>query len=305
MDLNLKIMTGVILASTLLGLLFTACSIKKFAVRQVGDALASGTSVYETDPDVELIGDALPFSLKLVESLLEITPRNRGLLLTAARGFTLYSYAYVDFPGEQLIEEDYEKGRALRQRAKRLYMRAQTYGLRALDVVYPGIEVQLASAPDQAVQRVSKKHVDLLYWTGAALGLSISTDSSNAALLVRLAEVNALIGRAIELDAGWDQGSLYEFQLKLAAAKPGENDPVITQQYFQKALELSGGKRAGLYISYAEAVAIPSQNRELFEEMIAKTLQVDADAHEQYRLLNHLAHRRAHWLQSRIEDYFL
>ena len=34
--------------------LIPACSVKKFAVRQVGDALASGPSTFETDSDVDL-----------------------------------------------------------------------------------------------------------------------------------------------------------------------------------------------------------------------------------------------------------
>ena len=94
-------------------LLSAGCSIKKFAIRQVGDALASpGPSVYETDSDVELIGDALPFSLKLVESLLAETPNHRGLLLTASRGFLLYSLAYVDFPAEVALDEDFDRGKS-------------------------------------------------------------------------------------------------------------------------------------------------------------------------------------------------
>ncbi|MCK5622107.1 MAG: hypothetical protein KAJ11_07455, partial [Alphaproteobacteria bacterium] len=67
------------------------------AVDTLGDMLASGDSVFTEDDDIELIGEALPFSLKLVESLLAESPDHRGLLLAAARGYVLYSYAYVHF----------------------------------------------------------------------------------------------------------------------------------------------------------------------------------------------------------------
>lgn len=288
-----------------LALLGGSCSVKKFAVRQVGDALSSGTSVYETDPDVDLIGDALPFSLKLVESLLEVTPRNRGLLLTAARGFTLYSFAYVDAPGEILIEDDFAQGKALRERARRLYLRAFGYGMRALDAAYPGIAEEFARTPREAAGRVSAKRIELLYWAGAALGLAVATDPADAALLARLAEVRAMIDRAMELDESWDEGSLHEFRLKLELAKPGGGDPAVIERSFRRALELSGGQRAGLYVAYAEAAGIPAQDRELFEEMLAKALAIDADAHARYRLLNHIAQRRARWLQARVDDLFL
>lgn len=297
-------MVRVVLIASFLGLLLGACSIKKFAIRQVGNTLSSGTSVFETDPDVELVGGALPFSLKLVESLLEATPQHRGLLLTAARGFTLYSYAYVDTPGEILIEEDFERGKALRDRARQLYLRALDYSMRAFETAYPGISGQFGQAPEDAARRVSGKHIELLYWAGAALGLSIGTDPSDARMLVRLGEVDAMVARALELDESWDEGSLHEFRLKLESARPGGGESAVIERSFRRATELSGGKRAGVYVTYVEAAAIPAQNRQLFQEMLDKALAVDADAHEPYRLLNHLAHRRAHWLKSRVDDLF-
>ena len=296
--------TGILALALALGLLVPACSIKKFAVRQVGDALSSGTSVYETDPDVDLVGEALPFSLKLVESLLDVTPRHRGLLVTAAKGFALYALAYVDMPGEMLIDDDFEGGKALRERAKRLYLRSLVFSLRALETAYPGISEELRRAPREAAGRVAKKHVDLLYWAGAALGLSISTDPTDPSMVIRLAEVDALLDRAIALDESWDRGSLHEFRLRLESAKPGGPDASRAKRSFERALELSRGERAGLFVSYAEAHAIGAQDRELFEDLLAKALAVDADAHEQDRLLNHLAQRRARWLRSRIDDLF-
>lgn len=67
----------------------SGCSVKTYAINMVGNALASGDSVYETDDDIELVGQALPFGLKLTESLLAQSPQHKGLLLTASRGFVL------------------------------------------------------------------------------------------------------------------------------------------------------------------------------------------------------------------------
>jgi hypothetical protein len=44
------------------------------AVNKLGNALASGGSTFESDDDPDLVGQALPFSLKLMESL---EPRTR------------------------------------------------------------------------------------------------------------------------------------------------------------------------------------------------------------------------------------
>ena len=73
---------------------------------------------------------------------------------------------------------------------------------------------------------------------------------------------------------------------------------------FERALALSGGKRAGLYLTYAEVAAVPAQDRELFEDMLKKALAVDPEQYENYRLVNSLAHRRAQWLNARIDDLF-
>ena len=72
----------------ILALVLNAGCIRKFAINKLGDALATSGAVFASDDDPELIRDAAPFSLKLIESLLAETPNHTGLLLAAARGFT-------------------------------------------------------------------------------------------------------------------------------------------------------------------------------------------------------------------------
>jgi predicted anti-sigma-YlaC factor YlaD len=286
-----------------------SCSIRRYAVNKVGDALAEGPSVYETDEDAELVGEALPFGLKLVESLLVQSPNHRGLLLTACSGFVLYSYAYVDYRAEVTEEEDLERATRLRARARKLYLRALDYGFRGLELSYPGFRQQLFAQPRAAVQLVTnrrrRKDVDLLYWTAAALGLAISISRNDAAMLARLPEVEALLDRALELDETWREGALHAFRVQLAAASPGEPDYAAIQRHYERAVELSRGKDASLYLAYAETVAVPQQNRAEFDALIEKALAVDVDADPDRRLLNALAHRRAEWLRGRADDLIL
>ena len=63
-------------------LLFSSCSINRFATRIVADALtgSGGGSVFTTDDDPEFIADALPFALKTFESLLSSDPENINLV---------------------------------------------------------------------------------------------------------------------------------------------------------------------------------------------------------------------------------
>ena len=290
--------------------LTTGCSLKKYAINKVGDALAEGNSVYETDEDVTLVGEALPFGLKLTESLLQESPEHRGLLLTVTRGFVLYSYAYVDYEAEVAADEDLDRARALRLRARKLYLRAFGYGVRGLERSHPGFASLLASDPAAAARMISnkkKKHQDLplLYWTAAALGLSISVSRNDAAMLARLPEVEVLLDRALELDSDWDEGTLHEFKVVFAGAKPGRPDYAAIQRDYETALALSQGKRAGLYLAYAETVAVPRQDSKEFRALIKKALAVDPDENKEVRLVNLLAHRRARWLLERVDDLIL
>ncbi len=86
--------------------LIPGCSIKRMAVNKIGNALASGGSTYERDDDLQLVGDALPFGLKLIESLLAESPKHRGLLQAACQGFTTYWYLYAQQEAERVANED-------------------------------------------------------------------------------------------------------------------------------------------------------------------------------------------------------
>lgn len=72
------------------------CSLKRSPVNVLGDALAGSGGVYASDDDSELIREAIRFGLKTYESLLAVSPKHRGLLLSAASGFTAYAYLVQD-----------------------------------------------------------------------------------------------------------------------------------------------------------------------------------------------------------------
>jgi predicted anti-sigma-YlaC factor YlaD len=296
-------------AAALAAATLLSCSLKKLAINQVGNTLASGTSVYQTDDDVELIGDALPFSLKLVEGLLTESPRHSGLLVTACRGYVTYSYGWVQHEADVEASEDVERSRALRARARRLYLRGLEYGLRGLELDTPGFGAALARDPDAAVRAVEMgqggRNVPLLYWSAAALGLAVSTAKSDAQMLARLPEVDALIERALELDEDWDRGTLHEFGIVLEGARPGAPDEADIVRHHERALQLSKGTRAAPHVARAEALALPRQDRASFRRLLEAALAVDPDADPENRLANVIAQRRARWLLGRIDELFL
>lgn len=108
-------------AAVLLVWPLSGCSIRQTAVNILGDALSGGGGVYPSDDDPELIREALPFGLKMFESLLEVSPDHRGLLLAAARGFTVYAFLIQD-QADRLDASNLHEAQRLRARASKLYL---------------------------------------------------------------------------------------------------------------------------------------------------------------------------------------
>ena len=90
------------------------CSVRKMAVNKLGNALAESGTTFASDDDPELVKAAVPFALKLMESLLAESPEHEGLLFATSSGFTQYAYAFVQQEADELEERDHaaEIGRA-------------------------------------------------------------------------------------------------------------------------------------------------------------------------------------------------
>lgn len=295
-----------ILPLSLLMVLACGCSVRKFAINRVGDALASGGSTYEKDDDLELVGSALPFGLKLVETMLEESPRHKGLLQVACQGYATYAYVELLHEADVLAATDMDGAARLRLRARKLFLRAHNYGYRGLEILRPGISARMTLDPRAALDKVgARRDVPLLYWNAVALGLAISVSKNDAAMLARIPEVQALADRALALDESWQHGSVHEFLVTFAGAKPGRPDYAAIEKHYRRAVELSRDRHGGPHVAYAEAVCIPRQDQPCFRSALEKALKLDLELAPQARLQNTLAQRRAGWLLGRTGELFL
>jgi predicted anti-sigma-YlaC factor YlaD len=285
-------------------LVLPGCSVRQMAVRSLGDALAEGGGVFITDDDPELVRDALPFALKTMEMLLAEQPHHQGLLLAASQGFALYARGFVELEAERLEPADFGAARQQRERALGLYLRARDYALSGLELRHPGISAELRRQPADAVARLGSRDAELAYWAGAAWGGALGVGRHRPDLLADLGAVRSLFERVLALDEELGDGAVHEVFITLSSPALGGSRE-RAREHFQRAVELSGGASAGPYVTYAEAVARPAQDREEFAAMLQQALDVDPDAVPELRLLNILTQRRARWLLDRIDDYFL
>lgn len=291
-------------------LIFTfpiGCSIRQIAIDEMSDALAAGGDTYATDDDPELIKAASPFSLKLMESILAENPDHRGLLLSLASGFTRYSYAFVQQEADEIEYEDYLRAESLRDRSRRLYLRARDYGIRGLEIDHPGLAEELYQGPAEALRRIRINDQGFLYWTSLSWAAAISLSGDDPDLIGDLPIVEALIDRALEIDEDYGEGAIHSFLITYEMNRPGgEGDPEErSRRHFNRAVELSSGGQAAPFVTLAEAVSIQNQDREEFRSLLQRALAINPDERPEWRLANLIYQRRARWLLGREDDLFL
>ncbi len=286
--------------------LLNGCFIKSIAINSVADGLAGQGDTWSSDNDPQLIRDAVPFSLKFMESILAATPRHVGLLTTLAQSFTEYGYAFIQSDAFYQDDRDYEKTKELNHRAKNLYVRARDYGLRGLDVRHDHFSDLLRKDPKAAVVKANKDDLDLLYWTGLSWMAAIAIGKDDPELVSDVPQAEALIYRAYELNPDYDHGALHDFLITYEGGKPAMmgGSAKKAKEHFDRALELNHGQSASTYVNYAEAVDEKEQNREEFEDMLNKALAIDPDKNPPTRLVNLITQKRARWLLAHEDTLF-
>jgi len=294
-----------VVLAVFLSVFLTSCSIKKYAINRVGDALAGTGGTFAADDDPELIRAALPFSLKLIESLLAETPRHKGLLLAAAQGFTQFSYVFVQEDADELQDTDRARTSALRIRAKNLYIRARNYGLRGLDVSHKDFSNRLKADPKQAVKELKKSDVPMMYWTALswAAALSISRDFT---MLPEVPRFEALVDRVMEIDDEYEEGAMHGFLITYEMSRMNLKPDrlALAKMHFERNLALSQNHQAAPLVAYAENVAVAKKDKAEFEDLLNRALKIDPRGWPEHMQLNLVMQRRARWLLSRTDKLF-
>jgi predicted anti-sigma-YlaC factor YlaD len=291
-------------------LLFSACSINKMVINKVSDALTGSGSndVFMGDDDPELVGDAVPFAIKMYETLLSQNPDHQGLMLTTGSLFIMYANAYVQGPAEFLDAEYYDEKSAQLERAGKLYKRGALHIEDALEKKYPGWKENRGdpAAFAKLLDKTEKDDVPLLYWDAAGTLSAWALNPFDLDLGMRIPELTAMIDRAYKLDPDYGSGTLDEFYLLFYASLPEGmgGDKAKAKEHYKRAIEKSGGLNAGPYVSYAKSLSIPAQDYESFKQNLEAALAIDTENNKENRLVNIMNRRKARYLLDNADLYF-
>jgi predicted anti-sigma-YlaC factor YlaD len=306
----MKIQFFKVLIAVFFCLSLPSCSINKIAMNAVSNALTGDGSsdVFTSDPDPKLVGDAIPFAIKMYESLLSANPDHHGLMVTTGSLFVMYANAFVQGPAEQIPTIEWQAREEGMKRAKQLYLRGHEILCTALDKKFKGFKQ--ASADDGSLEAIlskcKKEDVGLLYWTVAGGMAAYSIDLFDFDLSVRIPAWSMMIHRAYEIDPNYNVSALDEFFIIFYASLPEimGGDKNKAKFHFQQALEKTGGNSASAYISYAQSICVPAQDYDTYKDYLEKALKIDPNAVASMRLVTIISQKRARWLLDNAYNYF-
>jgi predicted anti-sigma-YlaC factor YlaD len=303
---TLATLVRLIALTSVIAPLNSCAMVQRKAVGMVASTLASSGDVFTRDDDLELVGDAIPFGLKLYESLLDSAPKNKDLLIATCSNFTQYGVAYLETEAMVLGEaQHHDEVAHLNQRALKLYLRAKGYCLRAMEVRFPGIGQKLLTDPGPALAKAEKKDVPLLYWMAASWGSAISLGVDKPDIVIDMPVVRALADRALALDESWSKGAIHEMFVSLDSLPEAlGGSPAKAREHFARAVDLQKGMSPGPYVALATGVALPAQDRAEFEKLLQAALAIDPEKDPSVRLVTLVQQRRARALLDHIDTMF-
>jgi predicted anti-sigma-YlaC factor YlaD len=298
------------LAATLLLLSAAGCSIRKLAMNKVADAMtqATGGRTFTGDNDPELVGDALPFAIKLYESLLEGNPGHAGLQLRTGSLYVMYANAFLYTPAAMLGKEEYKRQEFEFKRAKNLYLRGRDILLDGLERRYPGLRRELKEKRyNGALARVDKRHLPFLYWAGAGWLGAFAIDPFDMDLGMTIPAAAALMDRVLALDPGFGNGSIHEFYTLYYGSLPDYmgGDAARARAHYRQAMAGSRNRSTSAPLNLATTVSVKEQNVAEFRDLLNAVLQQNPDDDPDNRLLNTINQRRARWLLEHAADFFV
>jgi predicted anti-sigma-YlaC factor YlaD len=307
-----KLQTGASATALALALVLAlgGCSVEKLALKKVAGMLTgpSGSDVFSSDNDPDFVGQALPFAIKLYESLLSSLPQNDGLRLRTGSLYIMYANAFVETPADLTPRREAETKDYLMARAKNLYLRGRDMLFVALERKNPSIRRQLKDRKyAEAMAPFGKADADLLYWTALGWLAAFSVNPFDMTLGQTVPQTRAMIERVAELDPGYGNGSLDAFYVSYYGSLPDYlgGDAAKSRQHFAKAQAETGKSDTSSLMSLATTVSVKEQNAAEFKDLLGRVLAFDTDSSPKNRLVNILNQRKARWLLAHISDYFV
>jgi hypothetical protein len=265
----------------------------------------------EEDP---VIAEATTLSnLSLLETMLNMSPRNQRLLMMVTKAYAGYGAAFVE--PDWSLRDDYfsDDYAAVQRRLIGLYRRSRDTGLRWIEVRRPEVAALLrAGRKDEWIEalpaglaELDERDLPALYWTAQAWGLLIRVDQENLMELANMTKVEMLMRRVSELDPDYALGSVHLFFAMMDTAMGKEfGDLEAAKGHFEASIAATDGCFLTPRFFYARDYCRAIQDRACFESGLAEIAEEDPEIFPEQRLANTLASRWARQWLEKADEFF-
>jgi predicted anti-sigma-YlaC factor YlaD len=272
--------------------------------------------VFLGESDYAFAGEALPAFIKVSEIQHSASPNDRDAAVTLASLYLLYGTSFLEGEALFLPYEDYDRRETLIARARALYERSfvllapfiekKTAGFFSMAFqLGPDATNEATQLAISALKPFKKADAPLLYYCSAAIFAGFASNPLDFENAGRVAAAFTLLEKALALDPDYSNGAIQELAFQIYLSLPADlgGSKEKAMAAYDKALAVSGGKSAGLYVSYALSISAPSGDAAGFEEYLRKALALPLDENAEARLLTSLAQRKAAYYLKHSEEY--
>ncbi len=270
--------------------ILTGCaSLMRSATSQMADNISLAIL---NQNDLETVRLGAPAYLLMIDGLIEGDAENTDLLLSGAKLYSSYSFAFIK-------DQD---------RAKRFADTALKYARTALCVENSKMCESLSAKQDvfqAALDDTDLGDVASLYGYGNALASWVQVNAGDWNALADIPKLTALFEQTLKLDEYFDYGGSHLYLGILATQLPPAfgGKPEKGLAHFERALEIAGDKNLMIRVfmaeSYARLVFDQALHDRLLKEVLSKPAEVPA-----FTLINTMAKQRAAILLEESVDFF-
>jgi hypothetical protein len=243
--------------------------------------------------DPELIKEAIPASLLILDGLIEADPENYELLVLASQGYSGYAMAFVE-------DEDPE-------RAKKLYLRGRDYGLRAMRLCRKFRKALDKNEPmEVALKKLDEDFVPAMFWTVSNWAAYINLSRKETSALFEISDVTALMERLRELNPEYFYGGVHLLYALYYANQPAltGGGPEKAKEEFEKVFKISDNKFLLAHVMFAKFYAVPLKDESLFDSELNLVLSTPSDVLPESVFMNEVAKIKAKKLLGKRNEFF-
>lgn len=286
-----------------------ALRVKK--LREQGIEVPNPMLVFLAEEDVELVASVFPIVIKTYEMMMLQDKTHKELSMMTGEFYVMYANAFVETPATFLPDTEYDKKNDGFVRARKLYLKGRDLLLNSLELSLKGSKKVLNSSDEKAIDETLEKctieDIETLYWAGVASLAVFALEPLNTETSHLVYAGKAMLERVCAIDDSFNNGAAWEVLAKFYAGAPeslggGEGK---ARSAYNKALELSKGMSASIYVTYASSFCVPKQDSVGFDEAIKKALSIDASLQPENRLMITLSQNYARWLKAHKDDFIL